>query len=91
MESGCVYGYRKIHLDLRDTGLQCGVNRASVSPSGHVPRRVSDYVCVRRCAGFYAACACIALGNMMASVCGAVCSAVNNMTGSQGNEQDISH
>ena len=26
-ESGCVYGYRKIHLDLRDTGQQCGVNR----------------------------------------------------------------
>ncbi|WP_404853090.1 hypothetical protein [Escherichia coli] len=23
MESGCVYGYRKIHLDLRDTGQQC--------------------------------------------------------------------
>ncbi|MBW5932356.1 hypothetical protein CFM96_27630 [Klebsiella michiganensis] len=27
MESGCVYGYRKIHLDLRDSGQQCGVNR----------------------------------------------------------------
>jgi len=27
LESGCVYGYRKIHLDLRDTGLQYGVNR----------------------------------------------------------------
>ncbi|HHA1669494.1 IS3 family transposase [Enterobacter soli] len=27
LESGCVYGYRKIHLDLRDTGQQCGVNR----------------------------------------------------------------
>jgi len=27
LESGCVYSYRKIHLDLRDTGLQCGVNR----------------------------------------------------------------
>jgi len=27
LESGCVYGYRKIHFDLRDTGLQCGVNR----------------------------------------------------------------
>ncbi|SNY79349.1 IS3 family transposase, partial [Pantoea sp. GL120224-02] len=26
-ESGCVYGYRKIHLDLRDNGQQCGVNR----------------------------------------------------------------
>ncbi len=26
-ESGCVYGYRKIHLDLRDTGQQYGVNR----------------------------------------------------------------
>ena len=26
-ESGCVYGYRKIHLDLRYTGQQCGVNR----------------------------------------------------------------
>ncbi|PBP06426.1 hypothetical protein CI708_09200, partial [Shigella sonnei] len=21
------YGYRKIHLDLRDSGQQCGVNR----------------------------------------------------------------
>jgi len=27
MESGCVYGYRKIHRDLRDIGQQCGVNR----------------------------------------------------------------
>ncbi|EAA7585720.1 TPA: IS3 family transposase [Salmonella enterica subsp. enterica] len=27
LESGCVYGYRKIHLDLRNTGQQCGVNR----------------------------------------------------------------
>jgi len=27
LESGCVYGYRKIHPDLRDTGQQCGVNR----------------------------------------------------------------
>lgn len=27
LESGCVYGYRKIHRDLRDTGQQCGVNR----------------------------------------------------------------
>lgn len=27
LESGCVYGYRKIHLDLRDTRQQCGVNR----------------------------------------------------------------
>lgn len=26
-ESGCVYGYRKIHLDLRDSGQQCGLNR----------------------------------------------------------------
>lgn len=27
LESGCVYGYRKIHLDRRDTWQQCGVNR----------------------------------------------------------------
>ena len=27
LESGCVYGYREIHLDLRDSGQQCGVNR----------------------------------------------------------------
>ena len=27
LESGCVYGYRRIHLDLRDAGLNCGVNR----------------------------------------------------------------
>ncbi|MES1555547.1 IS3 family transposase [Escherichia coli] len=27
LESGCVYGYLKIHLDLRDSGQQCGVNR----------------------------------------------------------------
>ncbi|AWP35193.1 IS3 family transposase (plasmid) [Pantoea vagans] len=27
LESECVYGYRKIHLDLRDSGQQCGVNR----------------------------------------------------------------
>ncbi|EJP4363458.1 IS3 family transposase [Salmonella enterica] len=27
LESGCVYGYRKIHLDLRDSGQQCGVSR----------------------------------------------------------------
>jgi len=27
LESGCVQDYRKIHLYLRDTGQQCGVNR----------------------------------------------------------------
>ncbi|MGK3224020.1 IS3 family transposase [Enterobacter soli] len=27
LESGCVYGYRNIHLDLRDSGQQCGVNK----------------------------------------------------------------
>ena len=27
LESGCVYGYRKIHRDLRDLGERCGVNR----------------------------------------------------------------
>ncbi|WP_155963364.1 IS3 family transposase [Enterobacter sp. BIDMC 29] len=27
LESGCVYGYSKLHLDLRDSGQQCGVNR----------------------------------------------------------------
>lgn len=27
LESDCVYDYRRIHLDLRDTGLQNGVNR----------------------------------------------------------------
>ncbi len=27
LESGCVYGYGKIHLVLRNTGQQCGVNR----------------------------------------------------------------
>ena len=27
LESGCVYSYRKIHLDLRDSGQQGGVNR----------------------------------------------------------------
>ncbi|WP_445235135.1 IS3 family transposase [Erwinia wuhanensis] len=27
MESSCVYGYRKIYLDLRDNGQQCGVNK----------------------------------------------------------------
>ncbi|EEP7953013.1 IS3 family transposase, partial [Salmonella enterica] len=27
LESGCVYGYRKIHTDLRDSGQQCGINR----------------------------------------------------------------
>ncbi|WP_139125330.1 IS3 family transposase [Enterobacter sp. ku-bf2] len=27
LESGCAYGYRKIHLDLRDSGQQCGINR----------------------------------------------------------------
>ena len=27
LESGGVYGYRKIHSDLRDMGLACGVNR----------------------------------------------------------------
>lgn len=28
LESGCIYGYRKIHRDLRDTGEYCGINRA---------------------------------------------------------------
>ncbi len=27
LESGCVYGYRKIHINLRDTEQQCGVNK----------------------------------------------------------------
>ena len=27
LESGCVYGYRKIHRDLRDMGERCGINR----------------------------------------------------------------
>ncbi len=27
LESGCVYDYGKIHLDLRHTGQQCEVNR----------------------------------------------------------------
>lgn len=27
LESGCVYGYRRIHVDLRNSGQQCGVNR----------------------------------------------------------------
>ena len=27
LESGGVYGYRKIHRDLRDIGEQCGINR----------------------------------------------------------------
>ena len=27
LESGCVYGYRKVHDDLRDMGEACGVNR----------------------------------------------------------------
>jgi putative transposase len=29
LESGCVYGYRKIHLDLRSVGEACGVNRVA--------------------------------------------------------------
>ncbi|PLX97468.1 MAG: hypothetical protein C0620_00715 [Desulfuromonas sp.] len=28
-ESGCVYGYRKIHLDLREHGEICGPNRVA--------------------------------------------------------------
>jgi putative transposase len=27
LESGCVYGYHNIHLDLRNSGQQCGINR----------------------------------------------------------------
>ena len=27
LESGGVYGYRKVHSDLRDVGEKCGVNR----------------------------------------------------------------
>ena len=27
LESGCVYGYRKIHSDLRAAGERCGINR----------------------------------------------------------------
>ncbi len=29
LESGCIYGYRKIHLDLRDHGETCGPNRVA--------------------------------------------------------------
>jgi len=27
LESGCVYGYRKIHRDIQDLGERCGINR----------------------------------------------------------------
>jgi putative transposase len=27
LESGCIYGYRKIHRDLHDLGERCGINR----------------------------------------------------------------
>jgi len=27
LESGCVYGYRKIHRDIQDDGERCGINR----------------------------------------------------------------
>ena len=44
LESGCVYGYRKIHLDLRDSGLQCGVNRVwqLMNRAGKGSGRVTD-------------------------------------------------
>jgi len=29
LESGCVYGYRKLTLDMRDLGERCGTNTAS--------------------------------------------------------------
>lgn len=29
LESGCVYGYRKIYKDLREHGERCGVNRVA--------------------------------------------------------------
>ncbi len=29
LESGCVYGYRKVHLDLREIGETCGQNRVA--------------------------------------------------------------
>lgn len=29
LESGCVYGYRKIHADLRELGEACGRNRVA--------------------------------------------------------------
>lgn len=29
LESGCVYGYRKIHKDLREVGETCGRNRVA--------------------------------------------------------------
>lgn len=29
LESGCIYGYRKIHLDLREHGETCGQNRVA--------------------------------------------------------------
>ncbi|OZU50591.1 hypothetical protein CCO56_02585 [Salmonella enterica subsp. enterica serovar Sundsvall] len=28
LESGCIYGYRKIYLDLRDSGQQCGCKQS---------------------------------------------------------------
>ncbi|MBO1109898.1 IS3 family transposase [Plesiomonas shigelloides] len=27
LESGCVYGYRKVHSDLRDLSESCGINQ----------------------------------------------------------------
>ena len=43
LESGSVYGYRKVSDDLRELGEQCGVNRVHrlMSPLGFVPKPVT--------------------------------------------------
>ena len=45
LESGCVYGYRKVHLDLRDSGQQCGLATDEArrdNGSGRIPEARSD-------------------------------------------------
>jgi hypothetical protein len=37
LESGAIYGYRKIHDDLRELGLQCGEQRGVSIDEGRRP------------------------------------------------------
>lgn len=51
LESGCVYGYRKIRLDLRDAGEKCGANRVWYLMLGAGIKAQIGYRSPRACKG----------------------------------------
>ena len=51
LESGGVYGYRKIHCDLKDVGESCGINRVHRLMKANGLKSQRGYRKPRSCAG----------------------------------------